>query len=268
MTLGFVYPAYECYKVVEKKSPHLEHLQFWCQYWMIIALMTVLERLGDVLISWVPMYSEAKLAFVIYLWYPKTMGTTYVYNSLLRPFVAKHELEIDQNLNELKTRASDVALLWCQRGSMYVQTRFFELLQFLALQSDRSQKVSVPIEGTPIAPPRPSTQGHPQSRPQINSFYPPQLPPKTTSVGSHLNPYCLQGDQVGQRINLPHESRSHTLSNGEEEPCYYEDHVERSRVEQTLPPQALNTKILVDNPWFVLARIKLLLFLCFSHEAN
>jgi receptor expression-enhancing protein 1/2/3/4 len=72
MLLGYVYPAYECFKIVERKKPELEHLRFWCQYWIIIAVLTVLERVGDILVSWVPMYSEAKLAFIIYLWYPKT----------------------------------------------------------------------------------------------------------------------------------------------------------------------------------------------------
>jgi receptor expression-enhancing protein 1/2/3/4 len=72
MALGYAYPAYECFKIVERNRPDSEDLRFWCQYWIIIAVLTVLERVGDVLVSWVPMYSEAKLAFIIYLWYPKT----------------------------------------------------------------------------------------------------------------------------------------------------------------------------------------------------
>jgi hypothetical protein len=77
MLLGYVYPAYECFKIVERKKPDLEHLRFWCQYWIIIAVLTVSERVGDVLISWVPMYSEAKLAFIIYLWYPRSKVCLY-----------------------------------------------------------------------------------------------------------------------------------------------------------------------------------------------
>ncbi|KAL3702189.1 hypothetical protein R1sor_020211 [Riccia sorocarpa] len=139
MVLGYLYPAYECFKTVEKNRPDMEHLRFWCQYWMIIALVTVMERLGDALISWLPMYSEAKLFFIIYLWYPKTRGTTYIYATFVRPFVAQHEPEIDRNLNELRTRAGDWAFLYWQRGSTYFQTRFVELLQYLAAQSPRAQ---------------------------------------------------------------------------------------------------------------------------------
>ncbi|KAL1343934.1 hypothetical protein HN51_017861 [Arachis hypogaea] len=135
MAFGYAYPAYECYKAVEKNKPEIEQLRFWCQYWILVALLTVFERIGDTFISWVPMYSEAKLAFFIYLWYPKTKGTTYVYDSFFRPYVAKHESEIDRNLSELKTRAGDVAVLYWQRAASYGQTRIVDILQYVAAQS-------------------------------------------------------------------------------------------------------------------------------------
>eukprot|EP00250_Pteridium_aquilinum_P003749 c14046_g1_i3 orf=153-671(+) len=138
MVSGYVYPAYECFKTVEKNRPDVEQLQFWCQYWMIIAVLTMLERLGDTFISWLPMYNEAKLAFIIYLWYPKTKGTTYVYSTFLRPFVANHERDIDRHLNELRTRAGDLAFQYWQRGSVYAQSRFMEVLQYVASQSPPS----------------------------------------------------------------------------------------------------------------------------------
>nr|GMD93799.1 HVA22-like protein I [Ipomoea batatas]GME06170.1 HVA22-like protein I [Ipomoea batatas] len=69
---GYAYPAYECFKTVELNKPDIPQLRFWCQYWIIVATMAVSERIGDAFISWIPMYSEAKLAFYIYLWFPKT----------------------------------------------------------------------------------------------------------------------------------------------------------------------------------------------------
>ena len=35
MAFGYAYPAYECYKAVEKNKPEIEQLRFWCQYWYI-----------------------------------------------------------------------------------------------------------------------------------------------------------------------------------------------------------------------------------------
>ncbi|CAL9098547.1 unnamed protein product [Musa textilis] len=71
LVFGYAYPAYECYKTVELNKPEIEQLLFWCQYWILVASLAILERFVDVLFSWLPMYCEAKLALYIYLWYPK-----------------------------------------------------------------------------------------------------------------------------------------------------------------------------------------------------
>ncbi|KAJ0479146.1 hypothetical protein HanRHA438_Chr00c12g0849031 [Helianthus annuus] len=123
MLFGYAYPAYECFKSVEKNKPDIEQLRFWCQYWILVAVLTVCERIGDTFISWVPMYSEAKLAFYIYLWYPKTKGTSYVYDSFFQPYISKHENEIDRSLSELRTMAGDMTVLYWQRTASYTIRR-------------------------------------------------------------------------------------------------------------------------------------------------
>ncbi|XP_034568587.1 uncharacterized protein [Setaria viridis] len=135
LVLGYAYPAYDCYKTVELNRPEVEQLRFWCQYWILLSVLTVLERVGENFVSWLPMYSEAKLVFIVYLWYPKTRGTAYVYESFFKPYIAKHETEIDRNLLELRTRAGDMAVLYFQKVANYVQTRSYEILQYIASQS-------------------------------------------------------------------------------------------------------------------------------------
>ncbi|CAH8300253.1 unnamed protein product [Eruca vesicaria subsp. sativa] len=193
MLLGYAYPAYECYKTVEKNRPEIEQLRFWCQYWILVACLTVFERVGDAFVSWwghstkhnyfffvfalflscldlfsrVPMYSEAKLAFFVYLWYPKTRGTTYVYESFFRPYLSQHESDIDHSLLELRTRAGDMAVIYWQRVASYGQTRIFEILQYVAAQSTprpqqqpqkrggRANQVPVKPKKTPSPQPKP-----------------------------------------------------------------------------------------------------------------
>ncbi|KAK4562449.1 hypothetical protein RGQ29_005084 [Quercus rubra] len=135
LVFGYAYPAYECFKTVEKNKPEIEQLLFWCQYWIIVAMLTVFERAGETFISWLPLYSEAKLGIFIYLWHPKTKGTSYVYNSFFRPYVAKHEGEIDRTLLELRVKAWDIAILYWQKAVSFGQTRFFEILQYVSSQS-------------------------------------------------------------------------------------------------------------------------------------
>lgn len=33
MVLGYAYPAFQCFKTVEKNKVEIEELRFWCQYW-------------------------------------------------------------------------------------------------------------------------------------------------------------------------------------------------------------------------------------------
>ncbi|EMS45459.1 hypothetical protein TRIUR3_22539 [Triticum urartu] len=68
LLFGYAMPAFECFKTVEARPNDAHMLRFWCQYWM-------------------PMYGEIKLAFFVYLWYPKTKGSDIVYDTFLRPMV-------------------------------------------------------------------------------------------------------------------------------------------------------------------------------------
>lgn len=61
-------------------------------------------------------------------------GATYVYDSFLQPYLAKHEKEIDRNLLELRTRAADITVLYSQKAASYAQTRVFEILHYFASQ--------------------------------------------------------------------------------------------------------------------------------------
>ncbi|XVE93773.1 hypothetical protein REPUB_Repub01dG0223600 [Reevesia pubescens] len=134
MAFGYAYPAYDCFKSVENNKPEIEQLRFWCQYWILVAILTVYERIGDAFVSWLPLYNEAKLAFVVYLWYPKWKGTTFIYNSFVRPYVVKHETEIDRNLFELQVKAGEVGILYWHKAVSFGQARVFEMLQYFSSQ--------------------------------------------------------------------------------------------------------------------------------------
>ncbi|CAN6283543.1 unnamed protein product [Urochloa humidicola] len=139
LAFGYAYPAYECYKTVELNKPEIEHLIFWCQYWILVALLTILERFGDAAISWLPLYSEAKLMFFIYLWCPKTKGTTYVYETFFRPYISQHENDIDRNILEFRARASDMLIIYWQKSATLGQNTFFNILKYVAALQSPSQ---------------------------------------------------------------------------------------------------------------------------------
>ncbi|EEF32211.1 Receptor expression-enhancing protein, putative [Ricinus communis] len=158
---------------------------------IIIALLTVVERIGDIFISWLPMYGEIKLAFFIYLWYPKTKGTGYIYEVLLRPFVSKHETDIDRKLLELRARAWDFAIYYWQNCTKLGQSTFFQILEYLAAQSGKfsstnSKKAEKYEPRSPPAPSSPSLHEAPSmSKHKWPSRAPP--PPGTTINRSEVS---------------------------------------------------------------------------------
>lgn len=203
MVFGYAYPAYECFKSVEKNKPDIEQLRFWCQYWILVAVLTVCERIGDTFVSWVPMYSEAKLAFYIYLWYPKTQGTTYVYDSFFRPYISKHETDIDRNLMELRTRAGDMFVLYWQRAASYGQTRIFDILQYVASQSTPKPRPPQPPQTGRPRPPAPNRRVPPATQPETKEPPSPASTTATSSSSSDSTPRQLDDPQVPPTPSSP-----------------------------------------------------------------
>lgn len=157
LILGYAYPAFECFKTLEKHGVENGELRFWCQYWVIVAILTVFERVGDLFISWVPMYGEMKLALIIYLWYPKTKGTWYVYEAMLRPFVENHETDIERSLKALRSKAWDVAIYYWHNSTELGQTKFFEIIDYMVSKPSSTREVlqnhQDSREGRPPPPP-------------------------------------------------------------------------------------------------------------------
>ncbi|XWS55043.1 hypothetical protein CRYUN_Cryun10bG0141100 [Craigia yunnanensis] len=153
MAFGYAYPAYDCFKAVENNKPEIQQLRFWCQYWL-------------------PLYNEVKLAFVVYLCYPKWKGTTYVYDSFLRPYVVKHETEIDRNLFELKVKAREFGFLYWHRAVSYGQTRFFEVLQYCSSQEASETYLDQQQQNLRKAEPPASSQAFPAKTEQLKQPLP------------------------------------------------------------------------------------------------
>ncbi|GLT30687.1 hypothetical protein SLA2020_054780 [Shorea laevis] len=135
MVLGYAYPAFECFKAVENSEPETNQLLFWCKYWILVAILTVCERVGDTLLSWLPLYSGAKLGFFIYLWYPKAKGTASVYDSFVRPYLKEHQGEIERSLLELKRNAGEISVIYLEKAVSDGKYGFYKILQYFSHQT-------------------------------------------------------------------------------------------------------------------------------------
>ncbi|XP_022144736.1 HVA22-like protein j [Momordica charantia] len=132
LVIGYAYPAFQCYKSVVKTQIEVQELQYWCKFWIIVAILTVFERIADTFIGWVPMYGELKLALFIALWYPQDKGSEYVFEVLLRPLVDGHEKDIEQMLVDLRAKAWDLAIFYWNNCTELSQSAALRLFNYVA----------------------------------------------------------------------------------------------------------------------------------------
>eukprot|EP00753_Platysulcus_tardus_P008905 PLAT1693.1.p1 GENE.PLAT1693.1~~PLAT1693.1.p1 ORF type:complete len:195 (+),score=98.85 PLAT1693.1:56-640(+) len=100
--LGYAYPAYASFKAVQGGDEETQH--HWLTYWVVMGLFTVLEMVCDVAVSWLPLYWELKIAFVIWLALPHWKGATRIYDRFLAPNLQRYEGDIDSARSSLKTK--------------------------------------------------------------------------------------------------------------------------------------------------------------------
>lgn len=118
-------------QALEKHKRKPEALRGWCIYWLVMGLFTVGVQISDRFVFWVPMYCEAKVGFVVYLWHPRTQGAIYIYETFIAPFLAKHEPDIDRHLDETRTSVGDVAVRHSQSAANFVRDKFAAVLASL-----------------------------------------------------------------------------------------------------------------------------------------
>lgn len=84
--LGFAYPAYMSFKSLESKSQDT----WWLKYWVVFSTFCIAEKVFSLVLLMIPLYYVWKLFFIVWLWYPSTMGAQILYEKALRPVAAPY----------------------------------------------------------------------------------------------------------------------------------------------------------------------------------
>uniref|UniRef100_A0ACD5YJ81 Uncharacterized protein n=1 Tax=Avena sativa TaxID=4498 RepID=A0ACD5YJ81_AVESA len=137
LLFGYAMPAFECFKTVEARPNDAHMLRFWCQYWIIVAMVIAFESL----ISWMPMYGEMKLAFFVYLWYPKTKGSDVVYDTFLRPIVMQYEPNIEHRLLHLRAKYGQLLHFYVKNFADKGTAFFMDVLRYVVSDKDEGSNL-------------------------------------------------------------------------------------------------------------------------------
>jgi len=102
--IGFTYPAFMSYKALRTETN--EDDQQWLMYWVVFSLFVCLEQVLDVVLPWIPLYYELKIAFVIWLMAPYPFqGAKFLFLKFVKPVLDEHELALDTYFVTLSDKA-------------------------------------------------------------------------------------------------------------------------------------------------------------------
>jgi hypothetical protein len=105
--LSSLYPAYASYKAV--LSGDAESQRQWLAFWVIQTLFTAFELVADRLVSWLPLYYEAKILFVCWLALPAFRGASVLYHGVVARYLELYEPDIDRHLEAAGARLGELA---------------------------------------------------------------------------------------------------------------------------------------------------------------
>ncbi|XP_073242712.1 receptor expression-enhancing protein 5-like isoform X2 [Porites lutea] len=106
--LGFAYPAYQSVKAVESETK--EDDTQWLIYWVVFGVFNIVEFFSDILLSWFPLYFLVKLIFLCWCMAPVSWnGANTLYHKVIKPFVLKHQSQIDKALDKVGEKVDAVA---------------------------------------------------------------------------------------------------------------------------------------------------------------
>ncbi|KAG8089012.1 hypothetical protein GUJ93_ZPchr0011g27163 [Zizania palustris] len=91
-------------------------------------------------VSWMPMYGEIKLAFFVYLWYPKTKGSDVVYDTFIRPTVMQYEPNIEERLLNLRAKSGQLLSFYIKNFADKGTALFMDVLRYVV-----SERPEAPI---------------------------------------------------------------------------------------------------------------------------
>jgi len=105
--VGFLYPAYASIRALQTQETK-DDTQ-WLTYWVVFGLLVVVEDFFYDLCTLLPFYFAIKFIFIIWLFYPGTLGAAIVYRALITnvSFLRHTPSRKEEVVESVKTFVSD-----------------------------------------------------------------------------------------------------------------------------------------------------------------
>ena len=104
--IGVVYPAFASFIALETEEK--EDDKQWLTYWVCFGFFQIIDCFGGIILQFIPFYFFLKVAFMVWLFHPKTMGALWLYNNYMQAYVKKYRSQIEKGIKEGEKKTQQV----------------------------------------------------------------------------------------------------------------------------------------------------------------
>ena len=104
--LGVAYPCFMSFLALESEDE--EDDKQWLTYWVVFGLFQIVDQFAGFILHFIPFYYFLKMAFMVWLFHPSTLGATTIYNRYIREAVKPLDdaaRQYEEKLTNLKDAA-------------------------------------------------------------------------------------------------------------------------------------------------------------------
>ena len=84
----------------------------WLTYWVCFGLFNIVDQFAGIILQFIPFYFFLKLAFLVWLFHPATLGATTIFNLVILPYMTEYGDRIkgmEKQMQEQYRRAQSYA---------------------------------------------------------------------------------------------------------------------------------------------------------------
>lgn len=91
--IGVAYPVFMSFYALESDGGDDD--KQWLTYWVVFGIFTIADQFAGFILSFIPFYYVLKVAVLIWLFHPSTLGAITVYETYIAPFWAQNKQYVE-----------------------------------------------------------------------------------------------------------------------------------------------------------------------------
>ena len=105
--LGVAYPVFMSFHALENTDKNEDDKQ-WLTYWVVFGVFNIIDQFAGFILHFIPFYYVLKLFVLIWLFHPKTIGASWVYDNYIKEY-ANHITQLEEDarkgISDLSSKA-------------------------------------------------------------------------------------------------------------------------------------------------------------------